>query len=154
MNKESKFLIHELITTVFYIGYTPIAPGTVASFFAMLTLFMLPSFSIIASVVILNVLFFVGTVASEHMIIKIGEKDPSPVVIDEWFGMWLALFLAPKVIWIYLLAFILFRFFDIVKPKPIASIEKNAPGGLGIMLDDACAGFFTFLIIQGICLFL
>jgi Phosphatidylglycerophosphatase A and related proteins len=72
---------------------------------------------------------------------------------DEWFGMWVSLFLLPQNIWLYLLALVLFRLFDIMKPTPIAQLEK-IPGGLGIMLDDACAGIFTFVIVQIVAAFL
>lgn len=153
MNKN-KFDLTQILATIFYIGYTPIAPGTVASLATMLVLYFLPPLSIITHFIILNILFFVGTVASERSIINSKDKDPSHVVIDEWFGMWLSLFLLPKSLIFFIIAFVIFRFFDIIKPWPILQVEKQVPGGLGIMLDDATAGFFTFAIMQAISMFL
>ncbi len=150
----NKFDFNQIIATVFYLGYTPITPGTAASLATMLALYFLPPLSIITSFIILNILFFVGTVASERSIIQSKDKDPSFVVIDEWFGMWLSLFLLPKSFILFLVAFVIFRFFDILKPWPISQVEKQVPGGLGIMLDDATAGFFTFVIMQAISMFL
>jgi phosphatidylglycerophosphatase A len=154
MQNKSRFSLAEIIASCLFIGYVPLSSGTVTSLVAMITLFFLPTFSILTSIIVINVLFFVGTVAAERATLHIEQKDPSFIVIDEWFGMWLSLFLLPKNIYLYTIAFILFRIFDIAKPKPISFLEKTVPGGLGVMLDDACAGFFTFIIMQIICLFL
>ena len=129
-------------------------PGTITSLVAAITLFFMPDLSIIKIIIVLNILFILGTVSAEKVIEEIKIKDPSFIVIDEWFGMWLSLFLAPKYLWIYSIAFVLFRFFDIVKPLYIAKSENKIPGGLGIMMDDAISGFFTFIIIQLICMFI
>ena len=94
--KKDHFSIANIIATCNFIGYAPFAPGTLASAAAMLTLYLLPPLSIITHFVILNILFFVGTVVSEQVILQTGSKDHASIVIDEWFGMWLALFLAPK----------------------------------------------------------
>jgi phosphatidylglycerophosphatase A len=148
-----RFSLAEIIASCLFIGYVPVSSGTVASLIAAIVLFLLPTFSIITSVVVMNLLFFFGTIFAEQATIKTQQKDPSFIVIDEWFGMWLSLFLVPKNIYFYAAAFIIFRIFDIFKPYPIGFLEKTIPGGLGVMLDDACAGFFTLLIIQAICLF-
>jgi phosphatidylglycerophosphatase A len=116
--------------------------------------FFFHDFSIITSVVIINALFFAGAVIIERTKIK---------GADEFFGMWLALFLAPKVIWLYAFAFFLYNFFIIYKPKQLQNIAKNfiiykpkqlqniakkIPGGLGVMLDTATAGFLAFIVVQ------
>jgi phosphatidylglycerophosphatase A len=75
------------------------------------------------------------------------KKDPSQVVIDEMLGYWLATWALPSS-WLYILgAFLLFRFFDIIKPYPTRSIEK-IKGGAGIVLDDLMAGFYSWCILQ------
>ena len=154
MKTNDSFSLSKFIASCFFLGYTPLAPGTITSIVAMFTLFFLPNLSLFIHFIFLNILFFVGAIVSEKITIQTRIKDAPFIVIDEWFGMWLALFLAPHNIWIYILALVIFRIFDIVKPRPILYIENNTPGGLGVMLDDACAGIFTFAIIQMIVLFL
>ena len=80
---------------------------------------------------------------------SLNDNDPSQVVIDEATGMAISLFMLPKSIALYCIAFILFRIFDIFKPSFIYRVQ-NLPGGWGIMLDDVCAGIFVWLICQGI----
>ena len=77
------------------------------------------------------------------------DHDPSEVVIDEVVGMGISLFMLPHSPGLYLLAFILFRVFDILKPSFIYRIQ-NLSGGWGIMLDDVFAGIFTWIICQGL----
>lgn len=78
----------------------------------------------------------------------LGVHDHSGIVWDEFVGFWLAMFLVP-VTWYWLLAaFVLFRFFDIVKPWPIAWADKKVSGGLGIMLDDIIAGLYAWVCLQ------
>ena len=144
MNKK----IYKIIANCGGIGLVPIAPGTVASSVIALLLYAVAPLSLLTQIILLNLLFLIGTIASEHAENDSNKKDPSFIVIDEFFGMTLALFAAPKIWWIYVLAFVIFRFFDILKPGPIGILEKKVPGGLGIMLDDALAGLVTMLIVQ------
>ena len=76
-----------------------------------------------------------------------GSKDTRVIVIDEFTGMLLSLYLLPARIGYISSAFLLFRFFDIVKPAPIKRLEK-LHGGLGIMLDDLMAAVYTNLVLQ------
>ena len=78
-----------------------------------------------------------------------GREDPQHVVIDEVAGQWIAL-LHSRVDLSHLLAgFLLFRFFDIVKPWPARRLE-NLPAGWGIMLDDVAAGVYALLVMQAL----
>jgi phosphatidylglycerophosphatase A len=81
------------------------------------------------------------------MIDELDDNDPSHIIIDELVGQWLALLFLPKGLINIAIAFILFRFFDIIKPWPISLIEK-LPKGLGVMSDDLVAGFVTLVLIQ------
>lgn len=74
-------------------------------------------------------------------------KDPSVIVIDEIVGFLVANFAAPLNPPILIWAFLLFRFFDIAKIKPISYLEK-LPGGAGIVLDDVMAGIYTFVVLR------
>ena len=78
------------------------------------------------------------------------EVDDAPqIVADEVVGMWLALAFCPRLWWLVLLAFLLFRLLDVVKPGPIGWLDREVHGGLGVMLDDVLAGLFAGGVIWG-----
>lgn len=78
----------------------------------------------------------------------IGVHDHGGIVWDEFVGLWLALLLVPPG-WIWLVAgFVLFRFFDILKPWPIAWCDRHVEGGMGIMIDDVLAGLMALASLQ------
>ena len=79
---------------------------------------------------------------------KNDEKDPSYIVLDEFVGMSISLFMIPKLWSYYLISFILFRFFDIFKPSFIES-SQDVKMGAGIVLDDILSGFLTLIILSG-----
>ncbi|HLF14640.1 MAG TPA: phosphatidylglycerophosphatase A, partial [Bacteroidota bacterium] len=86
-----------------------------------------------------------GTAAAAKRIFQEGpapHPDPSIVVIDEIVGMWTALLFLPNELPALLVAFTAFRMFDIVKPPPVARLER-AGRGWGIMLDDVAAGIYA-----------
>ena len=76
------------------------------------------------------------------------KKDPSEVVIDEVAGFWVAICLVPLTWKILLVAFVLFRILDILKPFPIGYIDKKVSGGAGIVLDDVVAGLIVNIFLQ------
>lgn len=76
-----------------------------------------------------------------------GAKDPGAIVIDEVAGQWLTLVPFAPDIPTYVLGFVLFRLFDIVKPWPIRLLERRVPGGLGVMLDDLLAGALALVVL-------
>jgi len=78
-----------------------------------------------------------------------GEHDNGAIVIDEVAGVWIALIPAGLSIPHVIAAFLLFRFFDILKPWPISWADKKLPGAFGVMADDIIAGIFAALIIAG-----
>ncbi len=136
-----------LIATVGGVGYAPKVPGTVGSLVGlglgaavmayMPTLFW-PLFAL---------LLITGVRASAWVVEHWRQEDPKAVVIDEVVGQWLPLPFIPLELWAYALAFALFRFFDIVKPWPVSWADKKVKGGLGIMLDDILAGFYTIIML-------
>ncbi|MBT3180449.1 MAG: phosphatidylglycerophosphatase A [Candidatus Marinimicrobia bacterium] len=153
MNR-SKVKVAEFIGTVAYAGRLPIAPGTWGSLVALITWYVVKPFMNDSFFLLLNAgIFFVGVVVSEILVEAWDDTDPKAVVIDEWVGMWIALFLVPhSVIW-GTVAFFLFRFFDILKPGPIQLIDDlHSP--LGVMLDDVLAGIFALWVIQSLIYFL
>ncbi|MGR5242345.1 phosphatidylglycerophosphatase A, partial [Photobacterium damselae] len=68
------------------------------------------------------------------------------IVWDEFVGFWITMAIAPTISWQWILAgFILFRFFDMLKPWPISWLDKHVSGGFGIMIDDIVAGFMAMI---------
>jgi len=134
------------IATGFLSGYSPIVPGTAGSLVG-LAIYVIPNFeipSILFGFILIT--FFIGTYASSRMEKYYGD-DPSIVVIDEIVGMWISLLFLPKSWVIGCIAFVAFRFYDIVKPPPARRIEKLA-NGWGIMLDDLFAGVYANITLQ------
>jgi phosphatidylglycerophosphatase A len=74
-------------------------------------------------------------------------QDPAPVVIDELAGMWISVVLVPPAPLNAAAAFLLFRFFDIVKPPPARQFDR-LHGGTGIMMDDVAAGIYANIVLQ------
>ena len=89
------------------------------------------------------ILFFAGIWASQVYIGISGDKDPSPVVIDEVVGQAVAISFIPLGIVEYTVAFFLFRFFDVTKVWPANWAEKRPNPGLAVMLDDVIAGLYA-----------
>ena len=146
--------ISEWIATCFKVGYLPFAPGTWGSVFAILLWWvLLKDLNTYIFGAIIIIFLLIGIVVSNIIIDQSGDHDPSHIIIDELVGQWLALFLIPDGFFNIVISFILFRFFDIIKPWPIRLIEK-LPKGLGVMSDDLTAGLITLVLIQVINIYL
>jgi phosphatidylglycerophosphatase A len=135
------------IATALGAGYAPIAPGTVGSAAGLLVWIALPHvlwIQLVAILIAAIVGSWSGTVAEEHF----QKRDPGQVVIDEVAGMMVTLLLNPLGGWGWMLvAFLLFRAADIVKPFPVNRLER-LPGGVGIMADDLMAGLYANLALR------
>lgn len=138
---------HFIIATGIGVGYSPLAPGTAGSAMGWMLAFFVFKANVIFLLSFTITFFIVGVLSSNFLEKELNIVDPPIVVIDEIVGMWIGLFLLPLNLKYYLLAFILFRFFDIIKPFPIGSMQK-LHGGWGIMLDDVTAGVYSFLTIH------
>jgi len=136
------------LATVFGAGFFPVAPGTFASLLAALGFrFAFSGLAPIAYASLVCGIILLGTWASSRTARLVGQKDPRRVVIDEVAGQLVALAAAPAE-WPWVVAgFVLFRFFDILKPFPIRRLEA-LPGGWGIMADDVLAGLYAALLLQ------
>ena len=148
MNLKYKF--SEIICTVLYIGKLPLAPGTFGSLVALVCWFYIkPSLSDPLFLLITGGIFFLGIACSEIIVSNGNVKDPQYIVIDEWVGMWISLYLVEHSILWGLAAFFCFRFFDIFKPGPIGEMDKM-DGAIGVMMDDVVAGILTCLLMQSL----
>jgi phosphatidylglycerophosphatase A len=127
-------------------GFFPIAPGTVGSFVAVLALFFAPVLPLSFLIAIILASFLIGVWAAGRCE-KIWGKDPGRVNWDEVVGQMITLLWVPKILTFYAAGFLLFRFFDIVKPSPVRNAEK-LPGGWGIMMDDVFAGIYAAICLQ------
>lgn len=159
-------LIHQrlahLIALGFGSGLWPIGPGTAGTLWAWAAFlvidFLVPSD---AWLVILAVGWPLGVWACEQTGRALGQPDHSSIVWDEIWAFWLVLSLLPRAndpyfsitslglaVWqLQLLAFCLFRLFDITKPPPIGWVDRRVKGGWGVMLDDLLAAGYTVLIL-------
>ena len=135
-----------MIASVFYIGYLPIAPGTLGSLAALALYYFICNNTIIMSAVIL-IAIILGFMTAGKVEKLFGEKDPGEIIIDEFAGMLISLYRMPPTMGYVVTGFLLFRFFDIVKPRPIRNLEK-LKGSLGIMSDDLVAGVYTNIALQ------
>jgi phosphatidylglycerophosphatase A len=146
-NPQSPIPVFPLaIATVFGIGYAPVAPGTFGSAAGLLLWWLLPA-SATTHAVVIAVLFVAGSwsgnIAERHF----GRTDPGHVVVDEVMGMLITLFLNP-VGWAgAILAFFMFRVFDVVKPYPSDRLER-LHGGIGVMADDGMAAVYANLALR------
>jgi phosphatidylglycerophosphatase A len=137
----------ENISTVLGIGKVTRAPGTLASVVSVLLAWPIQMFlgSYVLALAAL-VIFGVGISASATYARDTRNDDPSECVIDEVAGQWLACAFGPVSLISYVLAFALFRLFDISKIWPVSWGEAQR-GGLGIMLDDLIAGAMAGIIV-------
>ena len=141
-------LLARLISTVGYIGYLPIAPGTWGSaaglaVYAAVRVTAGPVAELAVVVGLLAVGVWSATVTGHEM----GDEDPGPVVIDEVVGMLVTLLWLPVGMTGAIAGFVLFRLFDIVKPFPARQFEQ-LPGGWGVMFDDVMAGIYGNLALR------
>lgn len=137
-----------VIATGFYSGYLPKAPGTWGSLVGLFLFFMLHTLSLPVYLAVVAGLFLVGSFAAGEAEKIMDHKDPGLVVIDEIVGMLITMIAVPATPLTMALGFILFRIFDIAKPFPINLVDQRLHGGIGIMLDDVIAGFYSLATIH------
>jgi len=150
--------LNTLFVTMFGLGKIPKIPGTFGSLATTIILYI--SFHILnlSSNIVFIVLIFIfifSFLAVATHIKDIKNKDPKEVIIDEFIGQSIPIYLyeishgtektANEAIIFYSICFILFRFFDIVKPFPVSFFDRNFKNSFGVIMDDVCAGFYVVL---------
>jgi phosphatidylglycerophosphatase A len=145
METMKKILRHA--ATVGPVGYIPFATGTFGSAVGVLFLALLRP-SLLMVLIIAFLLFWIGVLSAHYAELHFGFKDPPPVVIDEFTGMLVSMSFMDINALSLILAFIFFRFFDILKPPPVRTMETMFKGGFGIMLDDIMAGIYANISVQ------
>ena len=153
--------INVLISTFFGYGYLTRMPGTVASF--VTTVFIYIAYEYLGytnlkfSIIFFILLFFYSFYAVKDAENEFKNKDPRQIVIDEVLGQAMPLILLlylnqnnllrMQIEIYYILSFIFFRFFDILKPFPVSYFDKNFKNYFGIIMDDIMAGLYSMLLI-------
>ncbi len=146
-------ILPRMIATVGFIGYSPVAPGTMGSLFVALVFFLMPPYlPMWLQIIGLPVLFVVAiwsaqAVAETQRHVTAGKIDPQEIVIDEVMGMAVTLAFMLLSFKTIALGFLLFRIFDVTKPFPVRRFEK-LPGGWGIVMDDVMAGVYANLCLR------
>jgi phosphatidylglycerophosphatase A len=128
-----------LLALGFGCGLSPIAPGTVASLAAWAVWSLALPADRRLGLAALALFALLAWFAVRFALCRLDGRDPSPVVADEWLGMWCALALIPSDPVAEGAAFLLFRLLDVLKPGPIARLER-LPGAAGVIADDLAAG--------------
>lgn len=141
-----------LLATGFGSGLLPIIPGTMGSLaaipFWLLMYWLLPVW-LCWFIILFG--FVVGIVICQRTSDDMQVHDHGSIVWDEFIGMWMTLMVIPLVSWQWvLIAFVLFRFFDMLKHWPIGWFDRQVGGGLGIMLDDIIAAIFAMVIVAAL----
>ena len=152
-----------LFVTMFGLGKIPKIPGTFGSLTTIILLYIFFHVLNLTSKVIfigLMIIFILSFLSVAFHIKDNDNKDPKEIIIDELIGQSIPIYLfeishgteksPDEAIIFYSICFILFRFFDIVKPFPVSYFDKNYKNSFGVIMDDVCAGFYVVLSL--ICL--
>ena len=150
--------LNTLFVTMFGLGRIPKIPGTFGSLATVILLYIFFHIFNLSSILIfifIIIIFFFSFIAVGIHIKDTANKDPKEVVIDEFIGQSIPLYLyeishgseksSDEAIIFYGVCFILFRFFDIVKPFPVNFFDKKFKNSFGVIMDDVCAGFYVVL---------
>ena len=149
---------NSLFVTMIGLGKIKFIPGTFGSLATTIILYYLfHTLKISPNIIliILIIIFFYSFYAVSNYIENNENKDPSEIIIDEFLGQSIPIYLyeisygttknSGEAIVYYFLFFILFRYFDIMKPFPVSFFDKNFKNSFGVIMDDVCAGFYVVL---------
>jgi len=146
------------ILSMFFVGYSKYAPGTVASFITCLIFILLYIFqiNILFLITAVSLIFIYSVYAIDRSINYFDKIDAKEIVIDEFIGQSIPIltfysYIQVKnfgdFILLVLVSFFLFRIFDITKPYPINKIDSKMKNGFGVILDDVVAGIYSSVVL-------
>ena len=138
--------IEKFIGSGFYTGFIPLASGTFASI-AALAIYFIPYFEKPYIILPAIFIFIVLGIQLGTKFETLYGKDPAECTVDEVVGMWITLLFLPKNILIALIAFLVWRTLDVIKPFP-ARKSESLEGGLGIMMDDIISAIYSLIIVH------
>jgi phosphatidylglycerophosphatase A len=129
-------------------GLSPVAPGTVGSLVGVLLAWLTLDTGLLLQLGVAAAISLSGIWICGESARRIGVHDHGGIVWDEIAGMYITLLAAPPTVAGWILGFVLFRFFDIVKPWPIRDLDHRLGGGAGIMLDDLAAALYALILLS------
>ncbi len=146
MKNTSKLFVG--LATGGYIGLIPFAPGTFGSFLGIPLFYFMSSLPLLTafSFMVVFILFSIWVAGKAEKSLQ--AKDPGCIVIDEIAGMGVTFLAIPFNLYLAICGFLVFRFFDILKPFPVSYLEKRFTGGTGVVLDDVAAGVMSNVVLQ------
>jgi phosphatidylglycerophosphatase A len=133
-------------STVFYVGYLPLVPGTFGSIVGVGLFYLLKGATVVTYFLFIFGIIVLGLITSGRMEKLLNKKDPSCIVIDEVAGMLIALSFMPYDFKIIFLAFLIFRILDTLKPFPAGKLQYLR-GSIGVLADDLIAGIYTNIVL-------
>ena len=145
--------IYKIFSTVFYIGYIKWAPGTFGSLFSIIIIvFLYNIINYFEFIILFFILIFLAIIIVGKFLDLIKKHDAKEIIIDEFLGIYLIIIFSNNFnsfngMFKYLLIFLIFRFFDIIKFFPANLIDKKIKNVYGIILDDLIAGIYTIIIL-------
>ena len=153
-------IFNSLFVTMFGLGKIKLIPGTLGSLATTIILYHLfHTLNISPNIILISlmIIFFYSFYAVSSHIENSENKDPGEIIIDEFLGQSIPIYLyeishgtakdTGEAIIYYSLFFILFRYFDIMKPFPVSFFDKNFKNSFGVIMDDICAGFYVVLTL-------
>ena len=160
--------LNTIFVTMFGLGKIPKIPGTFGSLATVFVLYLFfHKLNISSNLILVGlIIIFIYSFFAVAVHIKNSEdKDPKEIIIDEFIGQSIPIYLyeishgteksPDEALIFYGVCFILFRFFDIIKPFPVSFFDKNYKNSFGVIMDDVCAGFYVvlslicFMILSG-----
>jgi phosphatidylglycerophosphatase A len=155
-DKHRKIHIHELKDPVVFLalglgsGLSPIAPGTAGTLMTVPLVYILQQQTLFIYLLVTMFVLVTGSWVCGYAAKQLQVHDHSAIVYDEVAGFLITMIMIPAG-WYWMLAgFVLFRFFDAVKPWPISWFDENIHGGFGIMLDDVIAGVISLCCLLAV----
>lgn len=126
---------------------SPVAPGTVGTAAALVPAVVLVQLPFWPALAVVVAAFFLGIYLCDVTSRALGVHDHGGIVWDEFVSLWLVLLFLPFHWAWWLAAFVVFRFFDILKPWPIRWLDRRVHGGFGVMIDDVLAAVYALAVL-------
>ena len=150
--------LNSIFVTMFSLGRIGFLPGTFGSLATVIFLFVCFHILNLSSniiLIILVIVFAYAFIAIKNYTENDENKDPGEIIIDEFIGQAIPIYLyeishgtektMDQSVIIYTVCFVLFRFFDILKPFPVSYFDKKHKNSFGVVMDDVCAGLYVVL---------
>ena len=144
--KSSGDFLVKAASTVFFIGYLPLVPGTFGSIFGVGLFYLLRGSNPATYFLFIFGIIALGLMTSGRTEKLLNKKDPGCIVIDEVAGMLIALSFMPYNFKVIFLGFLIFRILDTLKPYPAGRLQ-NRHGAVGVIGDDLVAGIYTNIVL-------